>query len=156
VNITSINAIMGAFGQTNYSAAKSGVIGLTFALAKEGQKKNVLVNCVVPGAGTAMTATVMPKELVDSAKPEYVAPLIGFLCSADPDVPTGRVFEGGSGFFTELQWRRGDGVFLDLDKGIKVNDIKANWGKITDMKNLSEPDQTNQFKQAMAKVQAKL
>merc|ERR1712151_1001632 len=100
--------------------------------AKEGAKKNIKLNVVLPGAGTAMTATVMPKELVDAANPEYVAPLIGFLCSEDPDVPNGRVFESGSGFFAELQWRRTDGVFLDLDKGIKVDDVKANWSKITD------------------------
>jgi len=156
VNITSINGIMGAFGQTNYSAAKSGVVGLTFALAAEGKKKNVFVNCVLPGAGTGMTATVMPKELVEASKPEYVAPLIGFLCSDDPDVPTGRVFEGGSGFFAELQWMRTDGVFLDLDKGIKVDDIKSNWSKITDQSNLSVPDQQKQFAQAFAKIQSKM
>merc|ERR1711988_1114702 len=93
VNITSINGIMGAHGQTNYSAAKSGVVGLSFALAKEGAKKNIKVNAVLPGAGTAMTATVMPKEVVDKAAPEFVAPLIGFLCSDAEEVPTGRIFE---------------------------------------------------------------
>lgn len=156
LNITSINGIMGAFGQTNYSAAKSGVVGLTFALAKEGQKKNILVNALLPGAGTAMTATVMPKEIVEASKPEYVAPIVGFLCSADPEVPTGKVLEAGSGFFAELQWRRTDGVFLDLDKGIKVEDIKSNWGKITDTSNMDEPDQQKQFQQALAKMQSKL
>lgn len=152
VNITSINGIMGAFGQTNYSAAKSGVVGLTFALAKEGAKKNIKVNCLLPGAGTAMTATVMPKEIVDAAKPEYVAPIIGFLCSDDPAVPTGGCFEAGNGFFAELQWRRSDGVFLPLEKGIKVEDIKDNWSKITDMSNAGPPDQEKQFRQAMAKL----
>lgn len=156
INITSINGIMGAFGQTNYSAAKSGVVGLTFALAKEGQKKNIRVNAVLPGAGTAMTATVMPPELVAAANPEYVAPLIGFLCSEDADVPTGRVFESGSGFFAELEWRRSDGVFFDLDKGIKVQDVKDNWAKITDMTNAQVPDQEKQFKQALKKMQSKM
>merc|ERR1739848_505176 len=79
LNITSINGILGAHGQTNYSAAKAGVIGLTFALAKEGAKKNIKVNALLPGAGTAMTATIMPKEIIDAAKPEYVAPIVGFL-----------------------------------------------------------------------------
>lgn len=156
VNITSINGVLGAFGQTNYSAAKSGVVGLTFALAKEGAKKNIKVNCVLPGAGTAMTATVMPKELVEASKPEYVAPIIGFLCSDDEDVPSGAVLEAGSGFFAELQWRRGDGVFLDINKGISADDIKKNWGKITDMTNLNVPDPENQFKQAFEKLQSKM
>lgn len=156
VNITSINGVLGAFGQTNYSAAKSGVVGLTFALAKEGAKKNIKVNCVLPGAGTAMTATVMPKELVEASKPEYVAPIIGFLCSDDADVPSGAVLEAGSGFFAELQWRRADGVFLDINKGITADDIKKNWSKITDMSNLNVPDPENQFKQAMEKLQSKM
>lgn len=148
VNITSINGVLGAFGQTNYSAAKSGVVGLTFALAKEGAKKNIKVNAVLPGAGTAMTATVMPKEIVEKASPEYVAPLIGFLCSDAAEVPTGGVFEGGCGYFAELKWMRSDGVFLDLQKGFSAKDIQANWAKITDMSNPSEPDQFKQFAQA--------
>mmetsp|Transcript_12584 Transcript_12584/g.24628 ORF Transcript_12584/g.24628 Transcript_12584/m.24628 type:complete len:298 (+) Transcript_12584:65-958(+) len=148
VNITSINGIMGAFGQTNYSAAKSGIVGFTFAVAKEGQKKNIKVNAVLPGAGTAMTATVMPKEIVDASKPEFVAPIIGFLCSDSPDCPTGRVFESGSGFFAELQWRRAEGVFLDIKKGYGVADVAENWGKITDMSNNGPPDQMKQFQQA--------
>merc|ERR1711862_373802 len=65
VNISSINGILGAHGQSNYSAAKSGVVGLTFALAKEGAKKNIKLNAILPGAGTALTATVMPKEVID-------------------------------------------------------------------------------------------
>jgi len=152
VNITSINGVMGAFGQTNYSAAKSGVVGLTLALAKEGAKKNVKVNAVLPGAGTAMTATVMPKEIVEAASPEYVAPLIGFLCSDAENVPTGRVFEGGCGFFAELQWMRGDGMFFDLKQGFNVGDIQKNWDKITDMSNPGVPDNMKQFQQAAAKL----
>merc|ERR1712166_1608803 len=107
VNISSINGVVGAHGQSNYSAAKAGVIGLSKALALEGAKNNIKVNVIVPGAGTAMTATVMPKEIIDSWKPEFVAPLVGFLCSDVADHPTGRLFEGGAGFFAEIQWRRG-------------------------------------------------
>lgn len=151
VNITSINGILGAHGQTNYSAAKSGVIGLTFALAHEGKKNNIKLNAVLPGAGTAMTATVMPKEIVDASKPEFVAPLIGFLCSEADEVPSGKVFEGGSGFFAELQWTRSDGVFLDISKGYGVQDIQQNWSKITDMSNPSPPDSFKQFMQAAGK-----
>merc|ERR1712066_861677 len=101
----------------------------------EGQKKNIKINAVLPGAGTAMTATVMPKEAVGASKPENVAPLIGFLCSDAPEVPTGGVYESGCGFFAELQWRRSDGVFLDLKSGYGASDVQKNWGKITDMTN---------------------
>jgi len=148
VNITSINGIMGAHGQSNYSAAKSGVVGLTFALALEGKKNNIKLNAVLPGAGTAMTATVMPKEIVEASKPEFVAPLIGFLCSDAPEVPSGKVLEAGSGFFAELQWRRSDGVFLDIKQGYGASDIQKNWSKITDMTDAQVPDQMKQFQQA--------
>lgn len=152
VNVSSINGVLGAHGQTNYSAAKSGVIGLTFALAKEAGKKNIKVNVVVPAAGTAMTATVMPKEIVDASKPEFVAPLIGFLCSDAAEVPTGRVLEGGNGYFAELQWRRSEGMFFDIKKGFNVTDIQKNWSQITDMSKLTVPDPMKQFKQAMSKL----
>jgi len=148
VNITSINGLMGAHGQTNYSAAKSGVVGLSYALSLEGAKNNIKVNAVLPGAGTAMTATVMPKEIVDASKPEYVAPLIGFLCSDAPEVPTGGVFEAGSGFFAEWQWYRSKGVYLDLKSGYNASDIQKNWGKIADMSSAGPPDKMSQFAQA--------
>jgi len=152
VNVASINGVLGAHGQTNYSAAKAGVIGLTFALAKEGAKKNIKCNVLVPGAGTAMTATVMPKEIVEASKPEYVAPMVGFLCSEAPEVPTGAVLESGCGFFAELQWRRSPGIFLDLSKGFGAEDIQKNWGKITDMSDPKVPDNMSQFQQAMSKL----
>jgi len=147
VNISSINGVVGAHGQSNYSAAKCGVIGLTKALALEGAKNNIKLNVIVPGAGTAMTATVMPKEIVDSWKPEFVAPLIGFLCADTTDHPTGRLFEGGAGYFAEIQWRRAPGVFLDIQKGYGVTDIEQNWPQITDMTNCTPPDPTTQFSQ---------
>jgi multifunctional beta-oxidation protein len=155
INITSINGVLGAHGQSNYSAAKSAVIGLTKALSLEGKKNNIKLNAVLPGAGTAMTATVMPKEIVDAASPRYVAPLIGFLCSDAPEVPTGRVFEGGAGFFAELQWTRSEGIFLDIHKGYDATDIQKNWSKITDMSNSGPPDGMKQFMQA-AKPKSKL
>jgi len=152
VNVASINGILGAHGQTNYSAAKAGAVGLTFALAKEGAKKNIKCNVLVPGAGTAMTATVMPKEIVEASKPEYVAPLVGFLCSEAEEVPTGAVLEGGCGFFAELQWRRSPGVFMDLSKKFGPEDIQKSWAKITDMTDAKVPDAMTQFSQAMSKL----
>jgi NAD(P)-dependent dehydrogenase (short-subunit alcohol dehydrogenase family) len=156
INVASINGVLGAHGQTNYSAAKSGIIGFSFALAKEGMKKNIKVNALVPGAGTAMTATVMPKDIVDASKPEYVAPLVGFLSSDAEEVPTGKVLESGCGFFAELQWKRSPGVFLDISKGIDAADVQKNWAKITDMTDAEEPDNMKQFMQAANAPKSKL
>jgi len=139
VNISSINGLRGQRGQTNYSAAKAGVVGLSKALAKEGERDNIKVNVIVPAGGTAMTATILPKEVVDALKPEYAAPMVCFLCTDAPEVPTGRVFEAGGGYFAEHQWRRSEGMFFDLDKPATVKDIQQNWVKITDMSNCTDP-----------------
>ena len=66
INVSSVNGSKGAFGQTNYSAAKSGVHGFTKALALEVAKKNVTVNTISPGyIGTKMVMAI-PKEVLDS------------------------------------------------------------------------------------------
>lgn len=80
VNITSVNGLYGQVGQANYSAAKSAIVGLSKTLAQEGKSRGIRVNAVAPGAGTAMTATIMPPDLVAAWKPDYVAPFIVLLC----------------------------------------------------------------------------
>ena len=100
INVSSVNGSKGAFGQTNYSAAKAGVHGFTKALALEVAKKNVTVNSISPGyIGTKMV-TAIPKEVLDSkilphipvgrlGKPEEVAGLIIYLASEEAAFVTG-------------------------------------------------------------------
>ncbi len=100
INVSSVNGSKGAFGQTNYSAAKSGVHGFTKALALEVARKNVTVNTISPGyIGTKMV-TAIPKEILDSkilpqipvgrlGKPEEVAGLIIYLASEEAAFVTG-------------------------------------------------------------------
>lgn len=64
-----------------YSTAKAGIIGLTRTLAIEGKKYGILANAIAPSAGTAMTSTIWPQEMVDAFKPDYVAPVVGYLTS---------------------------------------------------------------------------
>ncbi|KAK4943654.1 hypothetical protein LTR10_016751 [Elasticomyces elasticus] len=109
INTTSVSGIYGTFGQVNYSAAKAGIIGLSRSLAIEGQKYNVLVNVVAPTAGTQMSATTMPPDIVERIKPDYLCPLIGLLASEK--VPsTGLIFEAGCGWQAQLRWQRSGGV----------------------------------------------
>nr|QJU71802.1 peroxisome multifunctional protein [Gambierdiscus pacificus] len=153
VNIGSINGQRGMYGQSNYAAAKSGIVGLTKTLAMEGEKRNVKVNMVLPAGGTAMTATVMPDELVKIAKPELAAPMVAFLASDYPSVPTGRIFEAGPGFFAEWQWRRSNGVAFDITKPLAVDDVAAKWGDITDMSNCTDPiEEDKQLPKHLTKV----
>jgi acetoacetyl-CoA reductase len=100
INVSSVNGSKGAFGQTNYSAAKAGVHGFTKALALEVAKKGVTVNTISPGyIGTKMV-TAIPEEILNSkilpqipvgrlGKPEEVAGLIIYLASEEAAFVTG-------------------------------------------------------------------
>ena len=100
INVSSVNGSKGAFGQTNYAAAKSGMHGFTKSLSLESARKGVTVNTISPGyIGTKMV-TAIPKEILDSkilpqipvgrlGKPEEVAGLIIYLCSEEAAFVTG-------------------------------------------------------------------
>lgn len=80
-----------------------GIHGFSQSLAKEGAKNNIKVNSIAPIAGTRMTETVMPKELVEALRPEYVAPLVGLL-SHEKCPESGQLYEVGAGYVAKLRW----------------------------------------------------
>ena len=100
INVSSVNGSKGAFGQTNYSAAKAGMHGFTKALALEVARKGVTVNTISPGyIGTKMVMAI-PKEVLDTkilpqiplgrlGRPEEIAGLIIYLCSDEAAFVTG-------------------------------------------------------------------
>lgn len=92
-----------------YHLQKCGVLGFSLALALEGAKYNIHVNTIAPGAGTALTRTVMPEEVVQALKPDYVAPLVVALCSDKVPTPTGGLYEASSGWVATTRWQRSGG-----------------------------------------------
>lgn len=107
INIASLSGIKGLPGQTNYSAAKGGLIAATKALAQETAKKKVTVNAVAPGfIATDMTEDLDENELRKLipagrfGKPEEVAALVGFLASEESSYITGEVISVNGGLYT--------------------------------------------------------
>lgn len=129
---TSVAGIYGNFGQANYSAAKLGLVGLGKTLAIEGASKNILVNCVAPTAGSRLTATALPQEVVDVLKPEYVTPTVVLLCHENSTV-TGRLFEVGGGWVCETRWEQTEGVFFEND--FTADDLVQKWDAATSFVN---------------------
>jgi len=130
INTASSAGIFGSFGQANYAAAKLGLHGFTMSLAKEGEKRNIKVNSVAPLAGTRMTETVMPKELVEALKPEFVAPFIAVLCH-ETCPENGSLFEVGAGYACKYRWQRSEGVLLKISE-LSPESVRKNWDKIVD------------------------
>ncbi|CAK8995763.1 Peroxisomal multifunctional enzyme type 2 (MFE-2) (17-beta-hydroxysteroid dehydrogenase 4) (17-beta-HSD 4) (D-bifunctional protein) (DBP) (Multifunctional protein 2) (MFP-2) (Short chain dehydrogenase/reductase family 8C member 1) [Cleaved into: (3R)-hydroxyacyl-CoA dehydrogenase [Durusdinium trenchii] len=111
INVASAAGLYGNFGQANYSAMKLGILGLTKTLAREGASKNIKVNCIAPLAGSRMTATVMPEEMLEALRPEFVAPVVAYLAHEQCE-DSGQILELGAGWIAALRWQRAKGGFL--------------------------------------------
>jgi len=149
---SSAAGIFGNFGQANYSAAKLGLLGFAKTLAQEGEKKNILVNTIAPMAGSRMTETILPPDLVKELKPEYVAPLVAYLCH-ESCTENGQLFEVGAGWIAKLRWERTEGLFLGTD--ITPETVAKNWDKVNDFTNSSHPTSGSEsFAFVAAKLQS--
>lgn len=134
--------LYGNFGQANYAMAKLGLVGLTNTLAVEGRKRNIHVNAIAPVAGSRMTETIMPPELVEKLKPEYVSPLVLFLCHEDTDL-TGGVFEVGGGWIGRVRLERSKGQAYKLSAELTPEKIADRWEKINDFTGATHPNEVN-------------
>lgn len=126
---TSSSGMYGNFGQANYGAAKMAVLGLMNTLKIEGQKNNIRVNAISPVAATRMTEGLMPPEVLEKLKPEYVTPGVVYLVSED--APTGAILTAGAGAFALSRIFETEGVYL-AEGGLSVEEVAANWEKISD------------------------
>ena len=125
---TSSTGLYGNFGQTNYGAAKMSVIGFMNSLKLEGAKDNIKVNAICPVAGTRMTESLMPPNVLEMLKPEYVTPAVVYLVSEE--APTGVILTAAAGAFAAAQLVETEGV--NLGHNATADDIAANFAKIAD------------------------
>ena len=155
VNTGSSAGIFGSFGQVNYSTAKLGLFGFTQSLAKEGAKRNIRCNCIAPLAGTRMTETVMPKEVVAALSPSYVAPFVGWLVSEQCQ-ENGSLYEVGAGFIAKQRWNQSQGVQFDVD-GVSPEAIRDKWAQVNQYETGSSYPTSNQDMMAtvMTNLEAK-
>jgi NAD(P)-dependent dehydrogenase (short-subunit alcohol dehydrogenase family) len=134
VNTSSNSGILGNFGQSNYGAAKMGLVGFTRVLAAEGAKYNIKVNAIAPLARTRMTEEVLG-DAVAKLDPEYVSPVVAWL--AHEDVPvTGEVYTVGGGRVARF--------FIGMTHGyynpdLTVEDVRDNFAEIRDESGYTVP-----------------
>lgn len=135
---TSAAGIYGNFGQANYSAAKLGILGLAKTLAVEGAAKNIHVNTIAPIAASRLTATVLPPEVLDGLKPEYISPVVGLLCHESCQ-ENGGLFEVGAGVFNKLRWQRSRGVGMPVSSPITIDKLAGKWQQVIDFADAEFP-----------------
>ncbi len=126
---TSSSGLYGNFGQSNYGAAKLGIIGFMNTIKLEGQKNNIHINAISPVAATRMTEGLMPPEVLEKLKPEYVTPGVVYLVSEE--APTGAILTAGAGVFALSRIIETEGVYLG-EGGLSVEEVRDNWSKISD------------------------
>jgi NAD(P)-dependent dehydrogenase (short-subunit alcohol dehydrogenase family) len=127
---TSTSGLFGNFGQTNYGAAKLGLVGLINTLALEGAKYNINANAVAPIAATRMTQDIMPPEVLEKLTPDFVAPVVAYLCTEEC-ADSASVFIVGGGKVQRAALFQNDGV--NFDKPPSVQDIAERWTDVTDL-----------------------
>ena len=125
---TSSTGLYGNFGQSNYGAAKLGVVGFVNTLKLEGQKYNINCNVLCPVAYTRMTENLMPPEAEELLTPGSVTPAVIYLSSENG--PTGTILCAGAGVYSVAKIMESDGENLGLEAS--AEDLEKNWDKISD------------------------
>lgn len=143
---TSASGVYGNFGQSNYGAAKSGLVGLMNVLAIEGERKGIRVNALAPTAATRMTEGLIDERLLGLLTPESIAPGALFLVSEQ--APTKTILAAGAGVFAVARMKESAGVYLPEDAR-SPEAIAERWSEISDMSDpvvtASAFDQTKRY-----------
>jgi len=128
VMTSSSSGLYGNFGQSNYGAAKLGVVGFMNTLAQEGAKYNIRVNALAPTAGTRMTEGLMSEQAFNLLTPETVTPAVLYLVTED--APTHTILAAGAGAYAVAKIVETDAVWLPTEEQTPEG-IAAHWDQIS-------------------------
>ncbi|HEX2695226.1 MAG TPA: SDR family NAD(P)-dependent oxidoreductase, partial [Acidobacteriota bacterium] len=143
VMTTSAAGLYGNFGQTNYSAAKMGLIGFMNTLKLEGAKYNIRVNTLAPVAASRLTEDVMPPDMFERMQPDFVAGIVLYLCS-ETCAESGDIFNAAAGFYSRAAIMTGAGEALSDGTSIPTpEEIRDHWEKINSLEGAREIGDAN-------------
>ncbi len=145
--------IFGNFGQSNYGAAKMGLVGLSNVLAVEGARYNIKSNVFAPVAVTRLTEALMKDVPIDLSA-EYVTPLVAYLASEECQV-THEIFDVGAGRYARIFIGLGPGWVAPKGGAPSVEDIADNFEEIRRTEGATIPDSIAGETQAMAEAAKK-
>jgi NAD(P)-dependent dehydrogenase (short-subunit alcohol dehydrogenase family) len=134
VSTSSAAGLFGNFGQTNYGAAKMGLVGFTRVLAVEGARFNIKANAIAPLALTRMTENIMG-NLGDKLDPALVSPVVAYLASEECQA-SGEIFSVGGGRVAQVFLGETNGYF---DRALTPEGIRDHWSQITDRDGYAMP-----------------
>jgi NAD(P)-dependent dehydrogenase (short-subunit alcohol dehydrogenase family) len=150
---TSAAGLYGNFGQSNYSAAKMALVGFMNTLKLEGAKYNIKVNTIAPLAASRLTEDVLPPNLLEQSKPEYVVPIVLYLCSEECPV-SGNIYNAAMGFYSKAAVMTNPGFVVPTDHDVlSAEDVAAHWSKAMSLQGVREYNELNAL---MGDVFAKL
>ena len=136
INTSSSSGLYGNFGQSNYSAAKMGIIGFTTSCAKEGARGNIYSNVIVPMAATRLTATVLPAEALTLYPAEKISAVVIYLCH-ESCKENGAVLECGGGLVSKWRLERSRGAFFK--ESFTTENLMSSWAQVLDFSQASHP-----------------
>jgi len=155
-------------------AAKLSQVGFTETLAKEGFKYNILCNVIAPIgeteshllrgirqtstltfylAASRMTETVMPPDILENLKPDWVVPLVAVLVHPSNREETGSIFEIGGGHMAKLRWERAKGALLKTGPTLTPGAILKKWNDVSDFSKPSYPTGVADFMTLLEEAQ---